>query len=474
MATVQATTLDGQQVSLASGAMERFRETFRGPILERGDPGYDDARKLWNGMHDRYPALIARCSGTADIVAAVSFAREEGIRLSVRGGGHNVAGTAVIDEGLVIDLSMLRGVYVDPVRRTARAQPGARWGDFDRETQQFGLATTGGEVSTTGIAGFTLGGGMGMLQRKYGLACDNLISVQVVTAAGEIITASESEHFDLFWAIRGGGGNFGIVSSFEYQLHPFGPEAFALTVFYSFDEGVNLLRNWRAFCETAPDEVTSQVLIWSMPPLPEIPEEMHFAPVLTFVGLYAGSVEDGEKALQPLRELGEPLIDMSGPAPYVQVQSDFDPFFPDGNLYYWKSIFANDLSDEVIDASLRQSLEARTGEAALVIRQLGGAISRVPEDATAFGNRQAKYNISYDSMWQDPAVSDTNIAYVRRAWDEMKQLTDGGVYLNFAGFAEDVDSLARAGHQLNYERLQQVKRHYDPTNLFRSNINIRP
>ncbi len=474
MATVQATTLNGQTVSIAPEAIERFRATFRGVILEQGDPGYDEARKIWNGMHDRYPALIARCSGTADIAAAVSFARDEGIRLSVRGGGHNVAGTAVIDDGLVIDNSLMRGVYVDPVRRTARAQPGARWGDLDREAQQFGLATTGGEVSTTGIAGFTLGGGMGMLQRKYGLACDNLISVQVVTAAGEIITASESEHPDLFWAIRGGGGNFGVISSFEFQLHPFEPEAFALTVFYPFEDGVNLLRNWREFCETAPDEVTTQVLIWSMPPLPEIPEEMHFAPVLTFVGLYAGSVADGEKALQPLRELGESLIDMSGPAPYVQVQSDFDPFFPDGNLYYWKSIFADDLSDAVIEASLRQASEARTGESALIIRQLGGAISRVPEDATAFGNRQAKYNISYDSMWQDPAVSETNIAYVRRSWDEMNELTSGGVYLNFAGFAEDVDSLARAGHQRNYERLQRVKRHYDPTNLFRSNINIQP
>jgi hypothetical protein len=474
MALRSAETPIGGGIALSEETIETFRESMKGVVLAPGDEGYDDARKLWNGMHDKHPALIARCSGTTDIVTAVNFAREEGIRLSVRGGGHNVAGTAIVDDGLVIDLSMLRGVYVDPIRRTARVQPGARWGDFDREAQLFGLATTGGEVSTTGVAGFTLGGGMGILQRKWGLACDNLISAQVVTADGEVITASESENPDLLWAIRGGGGNFGVVSSFEFQLHPFGPEAYAATVIYPHNKGMDLLRKWREFTAAAPDEVTSQVLIWWMPPLPDIREEMHGAPILTFVGVYAGPVEEGEKVLQPLRELDEPLVDLSGPAPYVQIQSDFDEFFPDGKLYYWKSIFTNELSDEVCEAMLRQTLEGRTCEAAVVVRHLGGAVSRVPEDATAFGNRQAPFNVSYDSLWDEREHSDNNIAWVRRSWAEMKEMTDGGVYLNFAGFAEDVDSLARAGHQRNYERLQQVKRHYDPTNLFRSNINIKP
>jgi FAD/FMN-containing dehydrogenase len=467
-------TIAGERSTLSDEAIDELRATMRGPVLTGDDPGYDGVRKIWNGMHDKRPALIARCTGTADIVAAVNFARERGVRLAVRGGGHNVAGTASIDDGLMIDLSLLHGVHIDPHRRTARVEPGARWGDFDREAQLFGLATTGGEVSTTGVAGFTLGGGMGTLQRKHGLACDNLISAQVVTAGGDVITASEADNPDLFWAIRGGGGNFGVVSSFEFQLHPFGPEAYAATVIYSHDDGESLLRQWREFTETAPDEVTSQVLIWSMPPLPDVPEEMHGAPILTFVGLYAGSVEDGERALRPLREFAEPLVDMSGPAPYTQIQADFDDFFPDGKLYYWKSIFIDEMSDESIDVLLRQAIEARTGEAAVVIRQLGGAISRVPEDATAFGNRAAKFNVSYDSLWDDPVHSETNIAWVRDSWNEVHNMTNGGVYLNFAGFGEDVDRLARAGHQRNYERLQEVKRRYDPTNLFRSNINIKP
>jgi FAD/FMN-containing dehydrogenase len=474
MATVYGETIAGERTSLDDEAIGRFNERMRGEVLTPEHPDYDDVRKLWNGMHDKRPALIARCTGTADIVASVNFAREEGLLLAVRGGGHNVAGNASVDGGLMIDLSLMRGVHIDPARRTARVGPGARWGDFDREAQLFGLATTGGEVSTTGIAGFTLGGGMGTLQRKYGLACDNLISAQVVTASGDVITASESDHPDLFWAIRGGGGNFGVVSSFEYQLHPVGPELYAATVIYPHADGPNLLRKWHEFTKTAPDEVTTQVLIWSMPPLPDVPEEMHGDPILTFVGVYSGPVHEGEVALRPLRELGDPIADLSGPAPYVQIQSDFDPFFPDGDLYYWKSLFVDDLSEVISEVMLRQAIEVRPNEAALVVRQLGGAVARVPESATAFGNRSAGFNVSYDALWQDPTHSEENIAWVRSSWTELQQMTGGGVYLNFAGFGEDVAALAKAGHQSNLDRLREVKRLYDPMNLFRSNINIRP
>jgi FAD/FMN-containing dehydrogenase len=474
MALISAETMNGQTVDLTDEMIEGFRTRLRGELLTASSPDYDSARRLWNGMHDKFPSLIARCSGTADIVEAVNFARETGLRLSVRGGGHNVAGTAVVDGGLVIDCSTMNGVQVDPIRRTARVQPGARWGDFDREAQLFGLATTGGEVSTTGVAGFTLGGGMGILQRKYGLACDNLISVQVVTADGDVITASESEHADLFWAIRGGGGNFGVVSSFEFQLHPVGPEVATATLFYAYEDGSTVLRKWREFTEAASDEVTSQVLIWWVPPIPDFPEEMHGNPILTVVGVHAGPVDVGEAALQPLRELSDPIADLSGPAPYLQVQSDFDPFFPDGNLYYWKSIFMDDLTDDHIEMLLQQLIDVRPNEGALVLRQLGGAVSRVPESATAFGNRQSAFNLSIDALWSDPAHSADNIAWVRECWDEMYRKNGGGVYLNFAGFAEDTAALARAGHQENLDRLRLVKRQYDPMNLFRSNINITP
>ena len=474
MSTAQIATLDGREVPLTAETLEAFREGFRGQILEQGEPGYDDARKLWNGMHDKYPALIARCSGTADVVAAVNFARDQGLLLSVRGGGHNVAGNAVADGGLMIDMSLMRGVHVDAARKTARVQAGARWGDVDRETQLHGLVTPGGEISTTGVAGYTLSGGMGLLHRKWGLACDNLLSVEIVTAAGDVLTASEGEHPDLFWAVRGGGGNFGVVTSFEYRLHQLGPEVFAAAVIYLADNGEHILNKWWEFTRSSPDEVTGQIILWTVPEIPEIPANYHGQPAMFVLGMYAGPVEDGVRVLQPLREIEEPLLDLSEAAPYVMHQSGFDDFFPDGALYYWKSLTVDALSDQINRIMLRQLSERPSLETPLVLRHLGGAMGRVPEDATAYGNRSAQYNISIDGRWSDPADSETNIAWVRKCWDELYDLSGGGVYLNFAGFAEDVDSLARAGHQKNYDRLRQVKRHYDPTNLFRMNINIKP
>jgi FAD/FMN-containing dehydrogenase len=474
MSTAEIIKLDGQMTPLTRESLEAFREVFRGEILEQGDPGYDEARRIWNGMHDKYPALIARCAGTTDVVSAVNFARDEGLLLSVRGGGHNVAGNAVAEGGLMIDLSLMRSVYVDPDRKIARVQGGARWGDVDRETQLFGLVTPGGEISTTGVAGYTLSGGMGMLQRKWGLACDNLRSVQIVTAAGEVLTASEAEHPDLFWAVRGGGGNFGIVTSFEYQLHELGPEVFAAGTFYLADNGEEILNQWWEFTQSSPDEVTSQVLLWTVPDLPEIPEEHHGKPGIMVLGMYAGPAAEGERILRPLREMDEPVIDLSGAAPYVIHQSGFDEFFPDGGLYYWKSLTVDKLSQDLNRMMMRHLMERPSMETPIVLRHLGGAISHVPEDATAYGNRSAEYNISVDGRWLEPADTQKNIAWVRKSWEELNDLAGGGIYLNFAGFAEDVDALARAGHQENYERLRQVKRHYDPTNLFRMNINIKP
>ena len=474
MATTQLATTNGTPVTLSDEMIDAFREQFRGEMLTPGDAGYDDSRRLWNGMHDRKPSLIARCTGTADVVAAVNLARENDLLLSVRGGGHNVAGFGAADDGLMIDLSPMRGVVVDPARKVVRAQGGCQWGDVDRETQLHAMVTPGGEISTTGIGGYTLSGGMGLLHRKWGLACDNLVSVEIVTASGDVLTASEAENPDLFWAVRGGGGNFGVVTTFEYRLHQFGPEAFAAAVIYLGDNAEKILNAWWEFARHEPDEVTGQIILWTVPDIPEIPAEHHGKPGIFVLGMYAGDPEEGKRVLQPLREIEEPLLDLSEAAPYVMHQSGFDEFFPEGSLYYWKSLTTDALSDEINQVILRQFAERPSMGTPIVIRHLGGAMGRVPEDATAYGNRSAEYNISIDGRWEDPAESERNIAWVRKAWDELNQLAGGGVYLNFAGFAEDANAVVRAGHQENYERLREVKRHYDPTNLFRMNANIRP
>ena len=467
-------TENGSPVTLDETDILSLTDSFRGPLLRSGEPGYEDVRRVWNGMIDKRPALIARSIGTADVVAAVHFARHHDLLVAVRGGGHNVAGSAVCDGGVMIDLSLMKGIQVDPVKRTVRAQAGADWGDLNNETQLHGLVTPGGEVSTTGIAGYTLSGGIGQLHRKWGLACDNLLSVEIVTAEGEVLRASSTEHPDLFWAIRGGGGNFGIATWFEYQLHRLGPEVYSAGVIYPFEDAAALMRAWRSFTQEVPDEVTTEALFWSMPPLPDLPEELHGAPILLFGGLYAGPVDDGERIMRPLREFGTPILDLSGPAPYAFTQAAFDELFPNGLRYYWKSIFLDELSDELIDMIVERAAARPSAETLIAFRHMGGAISQVPEDATAYGNRRAAFNLSLDAIWESPGDDDRIVDWVRRAWSELRDRTGGGVYLNFAGLGEDNDVLARAGHGRNYERLQLVKRRYDPSNFFRGNINIRP
>lgn len=467
-------TRDDRQLALQPDQIEALSTSLHGELLQRDEPGYEEARQLWNGMIDKHPALIARCSGTADVVAAVRFAREHDLLLAVRGGGHNVAGNALVDDGLVIDLSPMIGVEIDPHARTARVQPGADWGVFDRHAQLFGLATPGGQISTTGIAGFTLGGGMGNLRRKWGLACDNLVSAEIVTADGEVLTASEREHPDLFWAIRGGGGNFGVVTSFEFQLHSLGPEIYAAVTVYPMEEATEVVRNWRDYILQAPDEVTCDLFLWGMPPLPDVPEEQHWAPVVIAAGMYAGTVDEVSDALEPVRRLGTPIADLSGPNTYVGYQSDFDPLFPDGLQYYWKSLFANHLDEDAIRGIARMGENRPSPQTMLALRGLGGAMSRVPEDGTAYGNRDAQFNLSIDATWSDPDDNDRVIGWTRDAWSRMRDLTGGGVYLNFAGLGEENDDLVRAGYGSNLDRLKAIKRRYDPANLFRGNINVRP
>ena len=468
------TTLNGDQVTLEDAAVESLKDQVYGQVLSPGDPGYDDARKVWNSMIDKYPALIARCSGTADVVHAVNFAREHNLLVAVRGGGHNVAGNAVCDEGLLIDLSGMKGIHVEPANQTVRAQAGVTWGEFDRETQLHGLMTPGGVVTTTGIAGLTLAGGMASSRRKLGLTCDNLISAEVVTANGDVLRASEKNHADLFWAIRGGGGNFGIVTSFEFKLHRLGPDYYLAAPIYSLDDAPDILPRWRSYIEQAPDEVTSDAIFWGMQPLPGVSPDMIGTPILILAGFYVGPADRGEQVLKPLREFGTPLLDLSHVGTYLEVQSAFDPFFPDTQRYYWKSLNIDSMSDDVLDSIIALAHDRPSANTLFALRTLGGAISRVPEDATAYGNRQAGYNLSIDTTWDDPADDERMVSWTRQAWSQMRDMTSGGVYLNFAGLGEENETLARAGYGENYPRLQQVKRRYDPGNLFRGNINIPP
>lgn len=454
--------------------VQRLRETMGGAVLDPAHPAYEQARKVWNGSIDRRPALIAQCESDDDVVAAVAFARQRGLLVSVRGGGHGVAGYAVCDDGLVIDLSAMRDVSVDVDARKARVQAGALWADVDQATQPHGLATPGGEVSVTGVAGLTLGGGMGYLRRRHGLSCDNLEGADVVTADGRKIHASEREHPDLFWALRGGGGNFGIVTAFVFRLHAVGPEVATLTPFFPLGDARRVLLGWRDFTESAPDDATTAFAIWAIPDDPDLPEQLRGLPACILDGMYAGDPGPGETIFRPLREAADPLIDLSGRTPYVEAQSALDGLFPDGDLYYWKSLFLDELTDAAIEEIVSRSQDRPNPRILVILRHLGGALGRIDPAATAYSNRGAKYMLSIDGAWSDPAETERNIAWVRAFWSAMQRFSDGGVYLNFPGYGEGDRALWQASHGANFERLRAVKDRYDPTNLFRMNQNISP
>jgi FAD/FMN-containing dehydrogenase len=455
-------------------ALAGLRETVRGPVLTPSDPGYDEARSIWNALIDRRPALIVQCSGAADVVDAVNFAREQALVLSIKGGGHNVAGNAVNDGGIVIDLSQMRGVHVDPESATVRVQGGATLGDVDRETQLFGLAVPFGVVSETGVAGLTLHGGAGHLRRKYGLSIDNLLSVDIVTADGQFRRASATENEDLFWAVRGAGSNFGVVTSFEFQAHPVGPMVMVGAIFYPFADAARILPAWRDFMAAAPEELSSLAICWSLPPAEPFPPELHGTPVVAVAAAYCGPVDEGERIVQPLRELAEPVVDASGPWPWLGLQSGFDAIFPKGELRYWKSRALAELSDEAIGEIVELAGRRPAPLTDIVIWHHGGAMSRVDETETAYGGRDAQFLVTAEANWTDPAQNDEAIAWAREVWDAMERFSTGGVYLNFPGFGEEKEALAQAGYGENYERLRALKAEYDPENLFRMNINIPP
>jgi FAD/FMN-containing dehydrogenase len=444
-------------------AIHTFSESVRGEVLRPGDRGYDAARSVWNAMIDRRPALIVRCAGVADVIAAVKFAREQRLLVSVKGGGHGVAGTAVADGGLMIDLAPMNGIEVDVARRRARAGAGTTWGEFDRETQAHGLATTGGIVPTTGIAGLTLGGGLGYLMRRFGLACDNLLSADVVTADGELLTASAEEHPDLFWGLRGGSGNLGVVTSLEYRLHPVGPTVLGGFVFHPFAQAGEVVRFYREFTATAPDELTTYLAFATSP---------EGDPVAAFIVCYSGRIEDGEAVLAPLRGFGSPLADTIAALPYTEVQAFGAPLYPEGRLNYWKSSFLNDLGDEVIEALVEQFAAVPSPLSALAIEHLDGAVDRVAQDATAFGDRSAPYNLVITGEWVDPAESEQNIRWVRDCWEAVRPYAKETVYVNYVDAGED--SRFKAAYGPNYERLAALKAKYDPDNFFRHNHNVKP
>jgi FAD/FMN-containing dehydrogenase len=454
--------------------VDRLSGFVRGPVLGPGDEGYDAARRIWNGAIDRRPACIARCTGVADVVAAVRFARERDLRVAVRSGGHGVGGQALCDGGLVIDLSPMKGVRVDSVARTARAEAGVLWGELDRETQLFGLATVGGIVTHTGIAGLTLGGGIGWLMRKYGATVDNLVAADVVTAEGKLVSASEEENPDLFWGIRGGGGNFGIVTSFEYRLHPVGPNVLAGPIFHPLADAPGVLRFYRDFVADAPDELTTIFNLRVAPPLPFLPEDVHGKPIVMVGACYAGSPEDGAEVVRPLKQFGRPIVDLLESKPYTALQSMFDPSVPHGWHYYWKSVELPPLTDSAIETLVEHASAQTSPKSYCIVFQLGGALGRVGEGETAFSQRGAGHNVNINAVWtEDDPEADRHIGWARGFFDAMQPHAADRVYLNFLG-DEGADRVRQAYGTGIYERLVQLKRAYDPTNFFRLNQNIAP
>ena len=440
-----------------------FGAALGGGLLSPGAPGYDDARRVWNGMIDRRPGLIARCVNAADVRRAVDFARTHRLLVAVRGGDHHAAGTAVCDGGLMIDLSPMQGIAVDAAARTARVEPGVRWAALDAAAQAHGLATTGGSVSDTGVAGLTLGGGLGWLAGRYGLTCDNLLAADVVTADGRLLTASPTENADLFWGIRGGGGNFGVVTAFEFRLHPVGPMVVAGMVAHPLERAPEVIQFYRDFVAAAPDEVNTACAFLTTP---------DGAKVVAVAACHCGSLDDGERALRPLKAFGPPVLDQIGPVPYAQFQTALDGAFPRGRRYYWKAQFLREISNGVIDALLEIYPKAPSPSALLVFQQVGGAIARIPSSESPYANRDALYDCFPLAIWDSPADDQSNIRWARELWSAVSPYSTGGVYANNLG--DEGEDRVRAAYGENYARLVALKNQYDPTNFFCLNQNIRP
>lgn len=472
MNTMSLTTLERGKTAIDDAALEAFSAQLRGKMLSEGDAAYDEARTVWNATVDRLPGLIVCCVGASDVISAVNFARENRLLVSVRGGGHNIAGSAVCDGGLMIDLSLMKSVRVDVAGRRAWVGPGATLADVDKETQAFGLVVPTGINSTTGISGLTLGGGFGWITRKFGLTIDNLASADVVTADGKLLRASKTENPDLFWALRGGGGNFGVVTAFEFHLHEFGPQVLAGLVVHPFADAEKVLREYRKALETAPDELTCWVVMRQAPPLPFLPAEWHGKEVLVLAMCYCGDIETGEKATQKLRAIGTPIADVVGPSPFTGWQQAFDPLLTPGARNYWKSHDFTEFSEEAA-AVVRGAIAKLPGpECEIFIGHVGGAAGRVKADATAFPQRSSHFVMNVHARWREPTMDKACTDWARSIYEAAKPYAAGTAYVNF--MPEDEVDRVEAAYGGNHRRLLEIKQRYDPLNLFRMNQNLRP
>jgi FAD/FMN-containing dehydrogenase len=460
-----------ERVERHETVVKDLKGRIRGPLLCPGDPGFDDARSVWNAMIDRRPALIVRCLGTADVIAGVNVAREHGLPLSIKGGGHNIAGLAVCEGGLMLDMSLMRGVWVNPSEAVARAQAGCLLGDVDTETQVHGLAAVLGFVSATGCAGLTLGGGFGYLTRRFGWTSDNLVSVDLVTAAGQPVRASARENSDLFWGLCGGGSNFGVATSFEYTLHPVGPDVVAGAIAWRGEEAANVLEMYRSVVATAPRELTCVAGLRLAPPAPWIAKEVHGRPIVALFVCYSGSPADAERMIAPIKAFGSPVGDIVQKRPYVSQQMLLDATQPKGRRYYWKSEYLRAVDADVTARAIDHAARIVSPHSAILIFPLDGAVSELPEDHSAAGNRDAAAVLNISSAWDHAKDDAENIEWAREAWRDMRQFSTGGTYINFLT-EEEGDDRTRAAYRTNYDRLAQVKAAWDPTNLFRTNKNI--
>jgi FAD/FMN-containing dehydrogenase len=458
---------------LGEATLTELEQGLRGTLIRPGDESYDEARAIWNGAHDGHPALIVRCAGVADVMRAVDFARSESLPVAVRGGGHSIPGFSTCDGGVVIDLSDMRAVRVSPEGRTAVAEGGATWADFDHETQRFGLAVTGGLVSSTGIAGFTLGGGIGWLMRKVGLACDNLIAADVVTADGQLVHTSEDENPELLWGLRGGGGNFGIATSLQYRLHPVGPAVLAGPIFFAGDRAEEILRFYRDWVRTLPDELTTLVNLTTAPPAPFLPEAVHGKPLVAVIAVGAGDPEAAREFVQPLKDLADPIADLIGEMPYTAMQSLLDALWARGAHNYFRSSYIDAIDDAAIAAMVERHRAVPGPTSEIHLQHFGGAVARVRDDYAAFGDRSAEFVLNVIARTPGAEGFEENVAWARATASALAPVTRPGAYVNFMGDAAD-DRLAASYGAAKYERLVALKRRYDPVNLFRLNQNIAP
>lgn len=476
---IRIKTLDGKEISLDSATLDQFKAAVRGEVLTADDPGFDEARHVFNGMIDKRPALIVCCTGVADVIQCVNLARQHRLLTAVRGGGHGIAGNAVCDGGLMIHLGLMNSVRIDPKARKVWVGGGAALGDLDHETAALGLVCPGGVVSTTGVAGLTTGGGYGWLRGKLGMSIDNLLAVEMVTPDGKFQRASETENSDLFWAVRGGGGNFGVVITFEFQAHEIPPQVMLCNPIYEAKHARTVLKGWRDFMSTAPDEFTTEFFFWTIPAVDWFPKEFHGVDVVVPCGVYFGPIEEGEKVIKPLRELAPLLVDVSGPRPFVEIQTMFDPYLPYGEIQgYWKALYMDrvddDMADTLVDHFLGRPQNAKI--CPLVLHYLNGASQRVPADKMAFPGRHWSYLMEYNVTWNDPAENEANRAWTRKAWSEMRDRygQHAGTYLNIDSYNDDGLGWVEETYRGHYQRLRGIKKKFDPMNLFRLNANIPP